>query len=226
MKRRDLFRKILTKSIDISIEKGEEAIEIFKEYTNPELVTEDKLAPESSKYKVTAESSSDELKNTHTSNEKANFKHSKLPFPPGSVNPEEKFLKKCTGCGDCVFNCPYTAIFPVYNDKLGKNIPHLDTNSNACMMCEDWPCINSCNFGALKPLKINEKPKLGQAKGIFDYCINHHTEEMTCNACQEACPIEKTVFFRKNKPNFAKSCTGCGLCVQSCPTFPKAIRIS
>lgn len=215
MNRRDLFKKLLTKSIDITVEKGEEAIELFKDYTR-----------DSPKNAVKSDTLTKSQPESVFSNENTKFKPPQLPFPPGAITPESKFLKKCTGCGDCVFNCPYTAIFPVYDEKLNKNIPHLDTNSNACMMCEDWPCIQSCTFGALKPLKINEKPNFGQAKGIFEYCINNHTAEKTCNACQEACPVEKTVIFKKNKPSFAKSCTGCGLCVQSCPTFPKAIRVN
>lgn len=235
MNRRELFKKILTKSIDFTVEKGEEAVQIFQDYTDPQETLppptdhEADLPENHSKFSPSlssrAKKSSTKATGKKSSKGKAEFRPPGLSFPPGALKPDTKFTKTCTGCGDCVYACPYSAILPVFEDKLGKNLPYLDVNSNACMMCEDWPCIQSCNFNALKPLKKGEKPNFGQAKGIFEYCINQQTGEKTCNACQEACPVAKTVVFRGNKPSFAKSCTGCGLCVQVCPSFPKAIRI-
>ncbi|MDF3819267.1 4Fe-4S binding protein, partial [Leptospira sp. 96542] len=71
-----------------------------------------------------------------------------------------------------------------------------------------------------------EKPKIGLAKAIHEHCINSKTGEETCNVCFVTCPIEKTVKFKGNLPSFSpSSCTGCGLCVESCPSFPKAIQV-
>ncbi len=209
MKRKDLFVKLVTKSIDFTLEKGSEFAEAFQQSALPsrEMRAEQPYTKKPKRKRK----------------EKSLLKG--LSLPPGAVQPETKFKSKCTGCGDCVFSCPYNAIFPVYDAELGKNLPFMDMNSNACRMCSDWPCIQACKFDALKPFKSGEASKFGQAKGIFEYCINKNTDEKTCNVCQEACPIEKTVRFRKNQPVFGRSCTGCGLCVQSCPTFPKAIRI-
>ncbi|MCE9500747.1 MAG: 4Fe-4S dicluster domain-containing protein [Leptospira sp.] len=147
-----------------------------------------------------------------------------LKFPPGALQPKEKFLKKCTGCGDCVQACTYNVLFPVFDSRSGKNIPSMDVNLKACMMCKDWPCINSCGDKALKPLKKKEI-KFGQAKSLFDYCINSKSGEKTCSACEISCPVDSAISFRKNKPVFHQTCTGCGQCVQTCPTFPKAIIV-
>ncbi|MBK8397897.1 MAG: 4Fe-4S binding protein [Leptospiraceae bacterium] len=149
-----------------------------------------------------------------------------LKSPPGALKDKSKFLKKCSGCGDCIQVCPYNTIFPVYDSKLNKNIPYLDPNMNACMICVDFPCINACETGALKPLKKNEKLKLGQAKPLVEHCINTRTKEKTCDVCQTSCPVENVISYTKIfQPRISKDCTGCGICVQACPTFPRAIVV-
>lgn len=149
-----------------------------------------------------------------------------LKLPPGALKEKINFLKKCTGCGDCIQACPYNTIFPLFDSKLKKNIPYLDPNTNPCMACFDFPCINACKDNALKPLKKKETLNLGQAKGIPESCINTKTGEETCSVCQASCPITGVVSFNKNfQPRFTRDCIGCGICVQACPTFPRAIVI-
>lgn len=147
-----------------------------------------------------------------------------LSFPPGAIKPKKKFISTCTSCGDCISACPYNAIFPVYEDKYNKSLPYLDVNMNPCFMCYNYPCIQSCRYNALEPLLENQKPKFGRAKLIFENCLNSD-EDYECNVCKQVCPIENVVTITKKKPRFALDCTGCGLCVQNCPTFPKAIVV-
>ncbi|MCZ8156313.1 MAG: 4Fe-4S binding protein [Leptospira sp.] len=147
-----------------------------------------------------------------------------LSLPPGAT---DHFFELCTGCKECVFSCPYSVLFPVISETSGKNFPFFDPNAKACHLCTDWPCINACPEGALLPYEEDETPKFGKAKGIGEHCINGKTKEKTCDACAAVCTIEKTVNFRANLPVFSSStCTGCGMCVEVCPTYPKAIQIN
>jgi ferredoxin-type protein NapG len=149
----------------------------------------------------------------------------KLKRPPGSLEDNTKFKEKCTGCGDCIYGCPYNVLFPVFDDKANKSLPFMDVNTNACMMCKDYPCIKACSHEALKPYKKKQKPKFGQARSLFPFCINFESQKTDCNQCQTACPVESVITFKKGKPSFSLNCTGCGICVQTCPVFPKAIVI-
>jgi ferredoxin-type protein NapG len=239
MKRKDLFRKALSKAFDAVAEASEEILHTLKAdeddlpKSNQKSISEPEMDQNiDENYKSYGlnnklAKNKEQINNKLTKKQpsKRSFLPKNLQRPPGAVSPDAKFNKLCTGCSECTYSCPYGVIFPIYDDRLEKNIPFMDVNANACMLCEDTPCIQSCETGALKPLKNGVFKPFGQAKGIFSNCINHQTGEKTCNACQDACPIPKTVIFRTNKPSFTKSCIGCGLCVKSCPTYPKAIRV-
>lgn len=233
MKRRDLFTKALSKAFDAFAEAGEEIIHTLK--VNPEPQSSPSYSLDQNKNVQDHLTSNLELAKNNEQNtklvskklkSKRSFVPNNLKRPPGSVRPDSKFKKLCTGCSECTYSCPYGVIFPIYDEKLEINFPFIDVNANACMLCEDMPCVKSCDTGALKLPKNGVFKSFGQANGIFSNCINHQTGEKTCNACEEACPIPKTVIFNANKPSFTKSCIGCGLCVKSCPTYPKAIRVS
>ncbi|MDX1957664.1 MAG: 4Fe-4S dicluster domain-containing protein [Leptospiraceae bacterium] len=147
-----------------------------------------------------------------------------LSFPPGAIKDKKSFEKTCTGCGDCISACPYDAIFPVYSSKANKSFPSIDPNFKPCLLCKDYPCINSCETGALVPLKKKQNPKFGKAKAIFEHCLNSK-EEQVCSTCRNVCPIENVVSIKNGKPNFSNDCIGCGICVASCPSIPKAIIV-
>jgi len=148
-----------------------------------------------------------------------------LKHPPGALREKKKFESKCTGCGDCITACPHDVILPLYVDRLNKSLPFMDLNFKACQMCIDYPCIQACKPKALKPFSKKEKPKFGQAKLIFENCLNYTEKNLNCTTCKDSCPVENVVSFSNTKPKFSRNCTGCGQCVMACPTFPKAIVI-
>lgn len=234
MNRKDLFRKAASKFLDIAVEAGEDLVETIQSATKPVTASQfpnSKPSNDANGEKLPEKNNN--LQNLDINKEsfppnlvaRRSFIPQNLKRPPGAIENSSRFVKTCTGCMECVYNCPYSVIFPILDDSTGKNTPFIDVNSNACMLCEDFPCIQSCDVNALKFSKKENFPNLGQAKGKFNHCLNHQTGEKTCDACQEACPIPKTITFKGNKPNFAKSCVGCGLCVQACPTYPKAIQV-
>ncbi len=214
MKRKDLFRDGMKSVLKFVFEKTDDASSAIKQ------AWQEEKNPPSEKI-LTPVKKNSELKKKQKQKSSV-FKS--LTLPPGA---SEDFFSLCTGCNECIFSCPYTVLFPVTSEKLGKTFPFFDPNAKGCHLCEDWPCINACPEGALVSYTVSEtKPKFGKAKGIGKHCINGKTGTKTCDACQQACPIEKTVNFRANLPIFAQStCTGCGLCVEVCPTYPKAIQI-
>ncbi len=216
MQRKDFFKKGIFKALKKAVDTTEEVYDVINEsISNKKENVDPAEIPDNTSYSPILPGISKSRKINRN-----------LKFPPGALKNKSSFLKKCTGCGDCIHACPYNTIFPVFDSSLDKNVPYLDPNMNACMMCFDYPCIEACEENALIPLKKKEKLKLGQAKPILNHCINTKTEDNTCNACRTSCPVENVISYNKKfQPKISKDCTGCGICVQACPTFPRAIVI-
>ena len=217
MDRKKFFKQGFSKLLETAVTATQETVKLVTEIEAP-------VKKKSNNSKVSAPSGKKD--NTRKTKDTPTFTRSKRPkkglkYPPGAI---ENFLNKCTGCGDCVSNCMFNAIVPVYNERLDKNIPQMDTNMFPCHMCKDWPRISSCKPKALKPLKKNELPSFGKVVFMYDYCLNTDMAEPICSACREICPLE-VIQFKEQNIVFQNICTACGLCVQSCRTFPKALLI-
>lgn len=157
-----------------------------------------------------------------------------FPRPPGALTDPEAFEKACTRCNDCLMACPHGSLF-----TLGPySGPMINPNVAACYLCEDYPCIKSCEAGALLPLDPDTLPSFGEPVFYENRCINHpevREEKMArakkkrmpyCTACVSSCPVEDAIAWDEKKmPEFYDYCTGCGVCTKVCPVIPKAIEI-
>jgi MauM/NapG family ferredoxin protein len=141
--------------------------------------------------------------------------------PPGAVD-EESFLAGCTRCKQCIEVCPHDAI-TLAPDRMREAAltPMIDPDRQPCMMCEDFPCITTCEPGVLTQLV----PKMmGTAKVTEHLCLAHHST--TCTVCSERCPVEAAISVSDGKPTVNETvCTGCGVCRYVCPAPENAILL-
>ncbi len=150
--------------------------------------------------------------------------------PPYALT-ELEFLLACTRCEKCVDACPHNVIFKL-SAKLGAKLvetPALDLLNKACHMCEDWPCVQSCDAQALALPEPEEDeqiapPKLAIAAINEEACLPYHGPE--CGVCASACPLPDAMHWFMERPTInTMACTGCGLCREACILEPKAINI-
>lgn len=141
--------------------------------------------------------------------------------PPGAVA-EAQFMAGCTRCGDCIEACPYDAIRKAPG-RLGPvaGTPIIEADTAACMMCEDFPCIASCNPGVLSSAIV---PIMGTARIKPHLCLAHH--HTTCTVCVERCPVDGAIAVADGQPTVDENlCTGCGVCRYVCPAPENAILL-
>lgn len=140
--------------------------------------------------------------------------------PPGAVE-EALFLERCTKCGDCIDACPHDAIeqLPI------RETPGIFPGETPCQLCEDFPCIQSCETDALLPIKNLYEVRMGIAKVSQNVC----TAGNGCNACVPKCPtgaisMDFGSFLIGVDENL---CVGCGICQYICSTVNDraAIRV-
>ena len=158
--------------------------------------------------------------------------------PPFALN-EMDFLLACTRCHDCIAACPHEVVFPL-SARLGMEVvstPALDLLNGACHLCEDWPCVNACEPGALKLPESEEGretededaapvrlPRLAEARIDPAHCLPYSGPE--CGACDSVCPVPGAIEWNQTRPCINQEiCTGCALCRQICITEPKAVKI-
>ncbi len=141
--------------------------------------------------------------------------------PPGAID-EFQFLAGCTRCGDCISACPHQAIRTA-GDRFGQvaGTPIIEPDVQACLMCEDFPCITSCDPGVLTR---SIPPVMGTARVTQQLCLAYHNT--TCTVCSERCPVEDAIDVRDGKPTINENtCTGCGVCRYVCPAPGNAILL-
>ncbi len=152
---------------------------------------------------------------------------------------ELDFLIKCTRCTACIEACPQEIIFPL-SARLGVEVvatPALDLSAGACLLCEDWPCVQACEVQALQLPEPSGLKSSGEGDDQSDqplvpdlalaaidpaHCLPFAGPE--CGACGSACPIEGAIEWEMTQPKInADLCCGCAQCREACITEPKSI---
>ena len=151
--------------------------------------------------------------------------------PPGAVE-EHNFNLLCIRCGICLEVCPTKCIIfaGLYDGVREINTPKIDAEKGPCEFyrgrCKDeMLCSKHCPTGALQ-LVDKDEAKMGTVDFYPDYCLAYLGKE--CVICGEMCPVSGAIETTEDlKPIFDnEKCVGCGTCVYSCPSIPKALSLS
>ena len=147
--------------------------------------------------------------------------------PPGAVD-EVAFVSACTRCGDCIDVCPVQALLktPASGSGLAAGTPYIDPSVQACVVCEDMPCANACETGALIPSPWSQV-RMGSLALDPERCITF--QGASCGVCARACPIGEQALAMDERGHPVlkpEGCVGCGVCVTACVTLPSSLKLS
>ncbi|MBN1443459.1 MAG: 4Fe-4S dicluster domain-containing protein [Planctomycetes bacterium] len=146
--------------------------------------------------------------------------------PPGALR-ESEFLDRCLGSGQCVNACPVSAIRMAHGgDPYLGHKPYIEPREQACILCRDLPCMQTCPSGALVPV-AREEIRMGRAVVREDICLRTQGED--CRICADKCPLGVRAIDISYEYGpvlvFDSGCVGCGVCEMHCPVEARAIRV-
>jgi len=139
--------------------------------------------------------------------------------PPWALA-EPGFSDTCDGCGKCVAACGEKIIFMSF-----RKLPLLDFTTGGCTFCGD--CAAVCDSGALQHAhEIGQLPWPLQAE-ISAACLAKRGT--ACVRCVEVCEYDAIVAMpalggRTEMHIDAMACTGCGMCIATCPVNAMALN--
>lgn len=140
--------------------------------------------------------------------------------PPGAKT-ELEFLEKCTQCDECIRVCPHWVIRKA-GMELGRKIvgtPIILPKENPCLMCNEFPCVNACETGALSLDGLQTHISIGLAKVDENKCYMGLGQP--CDYCMKNCPVNPKAIEVNERGQlpvvYSTRCTGCGICAQICP---------
>jgi ferredoxin-type protein NapF len=144
----------------------------------------------------------------------------KTVFRPPWALAEIEFVEQCTGCGDCIADCPDKLII----QGRGK-LPQMDFTRGGCDFCGD--CLTACEPAALKLDSEQSSPPWAIKAAIQPNCLSMNA--VICRSCGEVCD-ERAIRFKLEVGGVATplldldQCTGCGACFAVCPI--RAVTLS
>lgn len=169
--------------------------------------------------------------------------HPLLIRPPGAL-PEERFLKTCVKCGECMKVCLTNGLHPTLSEAGLEGlwtpvlVPRLGYCEYSCNLCSQV-----CPTGAIRRVTVEEKQEITIGLAFVDKnrCIPYAFGR-NCIVCEEHCPTpEKAITFDEDRAVDSEGneftlkkpvvdpelCIGCGICENKCPVADiPAIRIT
>lgn len=132
--------------------------------------------------------------------------------PPWALA-EPAFSSACDGCGECVSACEEKIILMSF-----RKLPVLDFSKGGCTFCGE--CVTACETGALKRSQEPDQLPWRLQAGISDACLAKRGT--LCVSCIEECEYDAIVARpalggRMKMHIDAIACTGCGICIKTCP---------
>lgn len=126
-------------------------------------------------------------------------------------------LSKCSTCGDCATACPEDII-----SMSRSGYPSVDFTQTGCTFC--GACAEACPedvFGS------QQEPAWDAQVSISEACLLK--SGVSCQLCTDFCDAEALRFDLSIRPSGGlalqlQDCTGCGMCVGSCPTNAIAVQ--
>lgn len=156
------------------------------------------------------------------------------PQIPAGAMSWARLRDKCISCHACIKRCPSKVLEPA-TAKFGLNgtlKPVLNFNKGFCQYdCVE--CGQTCPFGAIMPIDVNEKHKIQTGVAYYngEICVISTIHEH-CGACAEHCPTGALEMISKDGNSYpiptinSVLCVGCGACEYICPVIPeKAISV-
>ncbi|HSH30699.1 MAG TPA: ferredoxin-type protein NapF [Thiohalobacter sp.] len=146
---------------------------------------------------------------------RGDFRNRRPPQRPPWAAPESTFIQRCSGCADCLSQCP-TGIIRMY-----RGFPEIDFKRGECSFCR--ACVEACPSGALQACGA---PPWQLRVRIQASCLA--LQGVECRVCGEQCEAHairhRLVAGGVAQPELETlACTGCGACIAPCPT--DAIRM-
>ena len=139
--------------------------------------------------------------------------------PPYGLN-ESAFQNECSACESkaCAASCEEQIIV-----IGGQGIPLLNFTKSGCTFCE--ACAEACAENGQSVLSLDHTHTSERINARFaistQSCVAHHG--VICFSCKEPCIDDAILFNGMFNPVIDMDrCTGCGFCLQKCPT--QAIR--
>jgi len=136
--------------------------------------------------------------------------------PPWALA-EADFQSRCSRCDRCVSACPTQILF-----AADGGYPSIDFRRGECTFCGD--CVRACADGALSLAQAQAPWHLQIA--IDASCLA--VQRIVCRSCADVCEALAIRFFAQAGgialPELdTKACTGCGACINACPTQAIAV---